>query len=364
MSRSISPMRSASVDSGIPVVRTRRERMTVPAARAVSRGSTSCSSSMRISRGTPGSMMVSPGAPSSQRPGAVPHRFGSTVAPRGTCACVRLLSTGFRKSRANRSSKACHTSSSNSSDAPYSSAIVTLVMSSRVGPRPPVVSTARVRASASATAWRMSAARSPTAVRRTTRTPRAAQARAISAPLVSTVWPSRSSLPTVTSSMSMGPAASPGAGKEPSVAIEVDEEGVDGEQRGDRQGDGDEAAMKLVPVLGVAAVLPAHRLPRVAERKPEDDRADEDVLDRGLELACPPGRNDDAFSARPPAEPGHRQLPPDEQYADPQGNAPPDRDVVFVVAPAGDEIDRNEAREEQQLVGHGIEHLAEIGDLV
>jgi hypothetical protein len=118
MSLSISPMRSARVDSGMPVVRTTRERMTVPAEREASRGTTSCSRSMRISRGTPGSMMVSPGAPSSHRPGAVPHRLGSTVAPRGTWAWVRLLSTGFRSSLANRAMSACHTSSLNSSGAP------------------------------------------------------------------------------------------------------------------------------------------------------------------------------------------------------------------------------------------------------
>ena len=76
-------------------------------------------------------------------------------------------------------------------------------MSSAVGPSPPVVITAPVRLSAADTASRMAATSSDTAVRRTTRTPLAASARPISALLVSTVNPSRSSVPTVTSSTSM-----------------------------------------------------------------------------------------------------------------------------------------------------------------
>ena len=70
----------------MPDVRTRRERITEPVLRDASRGMTSCSSSRRISSGTPGSMMTSPGGPSSHSPGAVPQRLVRTVAPRGTSA--------------------------------------------------------------------------------------------------------------------------------------------------------------------------------------------------------------------------------------------------------------------------------------
>ena len=165
---SISPSRSASVDSGNPVVRTTRERTTARARAAASRGITSCRSRFRISYGTPGSMMTSPGGPSSQMPGAVPHRLGSTVAPRGISACTRLLSAGTRPSLANRATTACQTLSSNSSGTPNRRATARLEMSSRVGPSPPVVSTVPVRASAPATASAMSSARSATDVRRTT----------------------------------------------------------------------------------------------------------------------------------------------------------------------------------------------------
>src|SRR5689334_6100170 len=181
---------------------------------------------------------------------------------------------------------------------PYSSATTVLLMSSRVGPRPPVVSTAPVRDSASPTASRMAAGVSPTLVRRTTRTPMAASARAISAPLVSSVKPSSSSVPMVRSSRSI--AGLPGAiGEQRPVAVQIENERVDGEQGGDRKGDGDEAAMELVPVVRVAAVLPAERLASVAEREPQDDGADENVLDRGLELAGTAGRDDHAPAAGP-----------------------------------------------------------------
>ena len=203
MSRSTSPIRSARVDSGMPVVRTTSERITRPVAAAASRGSTSCSSSIRISKGTPGSMMTRPGGPLSQRPGAVPHRFRRTAAPSGISAWLRLLATGTRPKRRNRSIRFCHTDSSKCSGAPNSSATTFLLMSSRVGPSPPVVSTAPVRPSASPTAARIASGLSATAVRRVTRTPRPARPRAISAPLVSTVKPSSSSVPMVTSSMSM-----------------------------------------------------------------------------------------------------------------------------------------------------------------
>jgi hypothetical protein len=64
-----------------------------------------------------------------------------------------------------------------------------------------VVITAPVRRNASSTAAAIASARSGTAVRRTTSTPSADTALAISAPLVSKVNPSSSSLPMVTSSM-------------------------------------------------------------------------------------------------------------------------------------------------------------------
>ncbi len=60
-------------------------------------------------------------------------------------------------------------------------------MSSRVGPRPPVVITNPVRFRASATLARIGSGRSATVVRRTISAPAAASARPSSAAFVSTV---------------------------------------------------------------------------------------------------------------------------------------------------------------------------------
>src|SRR6266540_5594775 len=267
----------------------------------------------------------------------------------------------MRRSRAKRARTSAQTASSNSSGRPSSSATARLVMSSRVGPNPPVVSTTPVRVSAAWTASLMSAGRSATAVRRTTRTPTAARALAISAPLVSTVKPSSSSVPMVTSSRSMGrrwtrglPRPRP-VGKESAVAVEVEREGVDGEQGGDGEGHRDESAVELVPVARELAMLPAHRLPGVTEREPENHGPDEDVLNRGLELPRPGRRNHHPAAAGPPAERGHRDFASNEQQANPERDAAPDGDVVEIVAPTGDEVDRNERGEKQQLVSDRVE---------
>src|SRR5687768_13140977 len=72
------------------------------------------------------------------------------------------------------------------------------VRSSDVGPSPPVVITAPVRATASRTAAEIAAAPSPTVVRLTTEMPTAPSSRASQTALMSIVSPSRSSSPMVT----------------------------------------------------------------------------------------------------------------------------------------------------------------------
>ena len=121
-------------------------------------------------------MITRPGAPSSQSPGAVPHRFGSTVAPRGTSAWTRLLGDGVRPSAANRSTSAAQIASSNSSGAAeqlgddllgdvVAGGAEAAGGDDGAGPR-----------ERSATPSRIAAGSSPTVVRRTTRTPTAASA--------------------------------------------------------------------------------------------------------------------------------------------------------------------------------------------
>ena len=183
--------RSASADSGTPVVRTLRERTTRRrfVLRRASRGRTSSSRSPRISRGTPGSSTATlPRGSSSHSPGAVPRGFGSTVAPSGTSAWRRFAGgIGQRPIRRKRASRASSRPVSSTKGRPNSCATTVLVMSSRVGPKPPVVMTKPVRSRASPTAARMSSGRSATLVRRTTSTPAAASAWPSSAPLESSV---------------------------------------------------------------------------------------------------------------------------------------------------------------------------------
>src|SRR5919112_5863700 len=210
-------------------------------------------------------------------------------------------------------------------------------MSSRVGPSPPVVSTAPVRPSASATATRIASGRSATDTRRVTCTPFSARVRAISAPLVSTVNPSSSSVPMVTSSMFMERTASllGPVGKQPAISVEVNGEGVHSQQGGAGQCHRDEAAVEFVPVLGVLIVLPPHRLAGIPKGEPENHGTHEDVLDRRFQLARAGGGNHDASPAGPPPECGHGQLTSDQQETDPEGDASPDRNVVEVVALPG-----------------------------
>src|SRR5690606_29952065 len=66
----------------------------------------------------------------------------------------------------------------------------------------------------------------------------------------------------------------------------------------------------------------------------------------------------------PPAEGGHRKLAPDEQDADPERDAAPDRNVVEVVALAGNPVDRDQRGKEEELVGNRVEELAQVADHV
>ena len=188
-------------------VRSVRARMTGPPSGSRSRrcGMMVSASMPRISRGTPGSMATQRCcASSSQMPGADPWRLGRIVQPSGTMACWRLLAgSSCPKRLRHRSSRAARISGSRTIPRPKIEAIAGLVMSSAVGPSPPVVITAPVRSRASCTALAMAVASSPQVARRTMRTPRVANSRARCAALVSIVKPRSSSSPIVTISMFM-----------------------------------------------------------------------------------------------------------------------------------------------------------------
>ena len=125
----------------------------------------------------------------------MPWTFGSTVKPSGTCACTRLRSGSGRPRRAKRSSIIAITDGSWWRPRPKCSATVSRVRSSCVGPRPPETSTTSESSSASASAARMSAERSPTQSSRRTGTPRSERRCPSHEALVLTTCPMSSSSP-------------------------------------------------------------------------------------------------------------------------------------------------------------------------
>jgi hypothetical protein len=105
------------------------------------------------------------------RPGAVPRGFSSTSAPSGTMAWRRLSAGISRLKLRKRASIARTTASSRRKGRPSSSATVSRVRSSSVGPRPPLAMTTGTRLSASRKAAARSSRLSPTIVLRRTSMP-------------------------------------------------------------------------------------------------------------------------------------------------------------------------------------------------
>src|SRR5579875_1873877 len=145
-------------------------------------------------------------------PGAVPFVCSMTVAPTGTSAWRRLFA-GMARPRAKNSSSMRRTSASwRTRGTPITSAIASRVMSSWVGPRPPVTMTPSLRASAVRSARTIRSLLSPTAWRKCESTPAAASCSPSQAEFVSAIWPRRSSVPTATISILISASArSPGA---------------------------------------------------------------------------------------------------------------------------------------------------------
>ena len=101
---------------------------------------------------------------SNAQPGAVPHSFTNTVQPSGSHACFSLFGVISRpmvwKKPLMRSSEGwCR-----AIFLPNTVASVSLVRSSSVGPRPPVVMMISARSRAVSTTWRRRAGLSPTTV--------------------------------------------------------------------------------------------------------------------------------------------------------------------------------------------------------
>ncbi len=130
-------------------------------------------------------------------PGAVPWALCSTVQHSGTKACARLSSLNSMP-RLSRSVRMCSASAGAKTRCePNSSQSVCFVISSLVGPRPPVMITMSLMSSPRPTAEHISAALSPTDDFSMTVMPAELRWRAIDTVLVSTICPIRISSPMV-----------------------------------------------------------------------------------------------------------------------------------------------------------------------
>ncbi len=157
---------------------------------------TECSTIGIISPGGPGSAIMIFPFFSTIVPGAVPTSFGMAMPDSGLRACFKLLSKIGTPRRVKKTRIAFSDSGSITSLSPRTSAMVSLVRSSWVGPRPPTVTT---RSALDNAALRASASRralSPTVARRYTSIPRDESTWLRYGALVSTICPSRSSVPT------------------------------------------------------------------------------------------------------------------------------------------------------------------------
>src|SRR5579859_816548 len=189
--------------------------MRTPEAQRRKRGSTCSRKSGLSSRGGPGSNATMRPLSSIHRPGAVPRGFSRTSAPSGTMAWRRFTAGMSRLKLRNLASIARTTSSFRCRRRPRSSATVSRVRSSSVGPRPPLAITTGTRFSASRNASASSSRLSPTIVFRKTSMPSLFNSSVMKSELVSTRSGVRSSDPTAMISAFMGiivahPAEGPG----------------------------------------------------------------------------------------------------------------------------------------------------------
>src|SRR2546425_11929813 len=88
---------------------------------------------------------------------------------------------------------------------------------------------------------------------------------------------------------------------------------------------------------------------RILPGEPEEGGADEDVLHNGLQLPRAHRGDHHAAPLGEEAEPGHQQLPPDEQQRHPHRETAPPRDAVIDEdrRMAGEPEDRDEGGEEE-----------------
>lgn len=148
-----------------------------------------------ISRGGPGRAATMAPLSRIQMPGAVPRALNSTSEPLGNIACTRFRSGRGRFRFLKIPSMCRHDGSWYSSGAPASSARISRVRSSSVGPNPPVLMTRPALRLAIEKQSRLAARSSAMVVCQPTSIPCSASSRLSQALLVSRLRPEVSSLP-------------------------------------------------------------------------------------------------------------------------------------------------------------------------
>ena len=172
--------------------------------RSVRTGSTCLSSMAFISQGTPGRANSRAPSISMTKPGAVPS--GSIARePRGRSACFRFASGMALPNRWNTCSIVVAKRSSRSRETPATVAMASRVMSSGVGPKPPVTMTTSLRSHARWITDTILSRLSPTTECQKTFTPISARAPEMCCALVLGICPSSSSVPTPTISAFRSP---------------------------------------------------------------------------------------------------------------------------------------------------------------
>ena len=191
-------VRSATRDSPRPHVFTERTRSGASVKRRDRRGVTSSAHMRRISDGTPGRRTQTDPSRSTHQPDADPIGLARISADGMRYAWRRLLS-GKTPSPRHLVRSARSSSTSSVSGSPMASASPSRDRSSWVGPRPPVAMTRSTSARAAVKAAAMTVRSSGSARTPSNRTPSRARSAPRWAAFVSTVSPSRISLPMLSS---------------------------------------------------------------------------------------------------------------------------------------------------------------------
>src|SRR5579872_2047828 len=260
-----------------------------------------------------------------------------TVAPSGTSAWRALLSDIVRPRRSKSARMASSTTSSRRRGTFITVAIASRVMSSWVGPSPPQAITASLLARALRNARTMRSRLSPTLVWKWQSMPEAASSSPMCDELVSTIWPSSSSVPTATTSTRMDETPRPARLRRTPGLPASRAAGVVGAREPGVEGECDRHPQQVPHEAGV-----------VGADGRQQGEAHHDVLHEGLQLGARPGRHRDPPPSGADAVGAHGELPEgDERDRQP--------------ADLADFGERGEHAEHKDLVGERVEEGARGG---